>query len=177
MCLCNLLYFLDFVIQCFRESCECLFISYFLVISLPSHLVISVFLVALVYIFCILDLCSRRRRFWITLWFLNSRLWPLSGLFTSLPATQKHLIHFKFFPLACIWILSLPRTFVCENHSRPAVSEILWETTLAPTIILQSKSLRSHFFPILTFILNNSWTSWPRLHAYIHLVVATLLAD
>ena len=50
-----------------------------------------------------------------------------------------------------------------ENPRRSAVSEILKPPCLAPTIIPRSKSLRSHFFPILTFGLKNSWTSWPHV--------------
>ena len=66
-------------------------------------------------------------------------------------------------------------TVVCENPRRSAVSEIFKPPRLAPTVIPQSKSLRSHFFPILTFGLKNSWTSWPCLHAFMHLVAATLV--
>ena len=62
---------------------------------------------------------------------------------------------------------------VVRENPRSAVSEIL----KPPTIIPRSRSLRSHFFPILTFPLNNSWTSWPRMHAFIHLVAVTWLAD
>ena len=32
----------------------------------------------------------------------------------------------------------------------------------------QSQALRTHFFTILTSGLNNSWTSWPCLHAFMH---------
>ena len=46
------------------------------------------------------------------------------------------------------------------------------------TIISRSNSLRLLFFPILTFGLNNSWTSWWRMHVfYMHLVPVTWLAD
>ena len=48
------------------------------------------------------------------------------------------------------------QTVVFENPRRLAVSEKLKLPCLAPTIIPQSKSLRSHFFPILTFGLKNS---------------------
>ena len=54
---------------------------------------------------------------------------------------------------------------------------ILVPPCLAPTIIPWSKSLRTHFFPILTFGPKNSWTSWPCLHAFLHLVAATWLTD
>ena len=63
---------------------------------------------------------------------------------------------------------------VHENPRRSAVSEILKPPRLAPTIIPQSKSLWSHLCPILTFGLNNSWTSWPCLHAFMHLVAAMI---
>ena len=58
-----------------------------------------------------------------------------------------------------------------------AVSEILKPPSLASTIIPHSKSLRSHVFSILIFCLKNSWTSWPCLHACMHLVAVTGLAD
>lgn len=50
---------------------------------------------------------------------------------------------------------------MCENPRRSAVSEILKPTCLAPTIIPQSNTLRSHFFPILLFDVNIKWSSWP----------------
>ena len=69
-------------------------------------------------------------------------------------------------------------TAVHENPRRSAASEKLKPPCLAPTFIPWSKPLTSHFFPILTFGLNNSWTSWPpRLHAFMHLVAAARLAD
>ena len=57
-------------------------------------------------------------------------------------------------------------TVVHENPRRSAVSEILKPPCLTPTIIPRSKSLRSHLFPILTFGLKNSWTSWPHLRCF-----------
>ena len=65
-------------------------------------------------------------------------------------------------------------SFLHHSHKRSAVSEILKSPCLEPTIIPRSKSLRSHFIPNLTFCLNNSW---PCLHAFMHLVAATWLAD
>ena len=66
---------------------------------------------------------------------------------------------------------------VHENPRRSTISEILKPPCLAPTIIPRSKLLWSHSFPILKFGLKNHWTSWTHLHAFMHLVVATWLAD
>ena len=81
---------------------------------------------------------------------------------------------FFVFPHHSLQILGI---VMCENPRRSANSEILKPPCLAPTIIPRSKSLRSHFFPILTFGLKNSWTSWSRLHAFMHLFATTWLAD
>ena len=43
---------------------------------------------------------------------------------------------------------------------------ILKPPCLAPTIIPRSKSMRSHFFPILTFGVKSSWTSWPHIYIF-----------
>ncbi|XP_059804398.1 transmembrane protein 235 isoform X2 [Hypanus sabinus] len=47
-------------------------------------------------------------------------------------------------------------TVGCENPRRSAILEMLKPPRLAPTIIPWSKSLRSHFFPIQMFGLNNT---------------------
>ena len=84
----------------------------------------------------------------------------------SSPSPLTSLINNTFLPAeplltGCFTHHSLQtlETVVLENPRRSAVSEILKPPCLAPTIIPRSKSLRSHFFPILTFGLKNSWTS------------------
>ena len=68
-------------------------------------------------------------------------------------------------------------TVVRESPWRSAVSEIFKPPCLARIIIPWSKSLRSHFFTILTFGLKNSWTSWPCMCVFMILLAATWLAD
>ena len=74
----------------------------------------------------------------------------------------------------CFFLRQPLETIVCGNPKSSAVSEILKTPCLAPAIIPRSKSLRSHFFPVLNLALNNSWTSWPCLHAFMHFVAAML---
>ena len=57
-------------------------------------------------------------------------------------------------------------TVVRENPWRSAVSKMLKPLCRAATIIPQSMSLKSHLFPILTFGLKHSWSSWSFLHAF-----------
>ena len=63
--------------------------------------------------------------------------------------------------------LQTVKNVVSENSRRSVVSEILKPPCLAPIIIPRSKIT---FFPILTFGLKNSWTSWPCPHTFMHFV-------
>ena len=67
---------------------------------------------------------------------------PLTSLINKAFLPKKTAAHWMFF------------FFFFLHHS--AVSKILKPPCLAQIIISQSKSLRSHFFPILTFELKNS---------------------
>ena len=99
--------------------------------------------------------------------------WTVSATFTvTIWGFRKHRCY-CIIPPTCLQ--SCLFAFTCELEA--AISEILKPPCLAPTIIPRSKSLRSHFFPILTFGLKNRWTSWPCLLAFMHLVAATRLAD
>ena len=68
----------------------------------------------------------------------------------------------------------------CENIrdccAWKSVSQILKVPCLASAIIPQSNVTFRPHFPILTFGLNNSWTSWPPLRAFMYLVAAPWLA-
>ena len=109
----------------------------------------------------------------------SCQLWPVCPFSSDLSHWAR-----RFCPQNCCSLdvfcfshhsLQTLETVVRENPRRSAVSEILKPPCLAPTIIPRSKSLRSHFFPILTFGLKNSWTSWPRLHAFMHLVCCHMI--
>ena len=96
---------------------------------------------------------------------------PLSLTTCSCPQNCCSLEVFSFFHNS----LQTLETVVHENPRRSAVSEK--PPSLAPTVIPRLKSLRSHFFPILSFGLKNSRTMWPCLHALMHSVASTWLAD
>ena len=118
---------------------------------------------------------------WVTVTFLSALtslallLWPLSLTMHFCPHNCCSLDVFSFSHHS----LQTNKTVVHENPRRSGVSEILKPPCLAPTIIPRSKShvSHSHFCPILTFGLKNSWRSWPCLHAFLNLVAATWLAD
>ena len=97
-------------------------------------------------------------------------VWPFSSDLSHF--YLQNCTHWMFFHS-----LQTLETVVCENPRRSAVSVILKPPCLPPTIIPWSKSLWSHFFLILTFGQKKRWTSWPCLHAFMHLVAATFLAD
>ena len=128
-------------------------------------------------VFC----CCSLSTWWIciTVTFLSAStslalfIWPLSLTTHFVPQNCCSLDLFCFSHNS----LHTVETVVCENQRRSAVSEILKPPCLAPTIIPWSKSLRLHFISILTFGLKNSWTSWSRLHVFMHLAAATWLAD
>ena len=80
---------------------------------------------------------------------------PLTSLITNTFLPTELLLTGCFFCFSHPSLQPL-ETVVHENHRRSAVSEILKPSCLAATISPWSKSLRSHFFPILTFRLKNS---------------------
>ena len=69
--------------------------------------------------------------------------------------------------------LQILETVVHDNPRRSAVSEIFKPPCLAPTIISWSKIT---FRPHSDIWSEKRWTSWPYLHAFMHLVAATWLA-
>ena len=96
---------------------------------------------------------------------------PLTTLISNTFLPAEHNAHSMFF---CFFSHHSLQTWdCCENPRRSAVSEILKEPCLSGTVKVTS----IHFFPILRFGLKNCWTSWPHLHAFVHLVAATWLAD
>ena len=81
------------------------------------------------------------------------------------PLTSLHynntFLPTELLPTGCFFVfhtILFKPFFVHGNPKRSAISEILNPPCLAPAVIPQTKSLKSYFFPILTFGLKNSWT-------------------
>ena len=115
---------------------------------------------------CAVSVHSLSTLFWLRLIRLSSATvaYPLRGLTRCV--FRDALLHTTVLMCGYLHYCCLS-AFLPENPRRSAVTEILKPPRLAPIIIQWSKLLRSHFFPILTFGLNNSWASWPSLHAFI----------
>ena len=64
--------------------------------------------------------------------------------------------------------------FKTENPS-------FWDTQTTPSGTYNHSTVKvteiTFLFPVLIFGLKNGWTSWPRPHAFVHLVAAIRLAD